>query len=60
MAFCNKEKQLIHDGYSVISNKFLLNYIPDAPDKFAAVYLLGLALADSEGEDNSKIGRAHV
>lgn len=53
MAFCNKEKQLIHDGYSVISNKFLLNYIPDAPDKFAAVYLLGLALADSEGEDNS-------
>lgn len=53
MAFCNKEKQLVSDGYTVIDNKFLLNYLPDAPDKCVAVYLLGLALSDSEGSDNS-------
>ena len=53
MAFCNKEKQLVSDGYTVIDNKFFLNYLPDAPDKCVAVYLLGLALSNSEGSDNS-------
>lgn len=53
MAFCDKEKQLVSDGYTVIDNKFFLNYLPDAPEKCVAVYLLGLALSDSEGSDNS-------
>lgn len=53
MAFCDKEKQLVSDGYTVIDNKFFLNYLPDAPEKCVAVYLLGLALSDSCGSDNS-------
>lgn len=53
MAFCDKEKQLVSDGYTVIDNKFFLNYLPDAPDKCVAVYLLGLALSSSHGDDNS-------
>lgn len=53
MAFCDKEKQLVSDSYTVIDNKFFLNYLPDAPEKCVAVYLLGLALSESRGDDNS-------
>lgn len=53
MAFCIKEKQLIDSGVTCVDNRFILTYLPDAPDKCVAVYLLGLALADSEGTDNS-------
>ena len=53
MAFCDKEKQLVSDGYTVIDNKFFLNYLPDPPEKCVAVYLLGLALSNSYGDDNS-------
>lgn len=53
MAFCDKEKQLIDNGYTCLDNKFILNYLPSAPDKCVAVYLLGLALSSSDGADNS-------
>lgn len=53
MAFCDKEKQLIDGGYTVVDNRFLINYMSDAPDIRSAVYLLGLALSNSNGEDNS-------
>ena len=53
MTFCNKEKQLIDSGFTAVDNGFLLNYLPDAADVRSAVYLLGLALADSNGTDNS-------
>ncbi len=53
MAFCDKERQLINDGVTSLDNKFILNYVPDAPDKCIAVYLLGLVISDSKGADNS-------
>lgn len=53
MAFCIKEKQLVDAGYTAVENKFFINYMPDAPDVRSAVYLLGLALSDSGGDDNS-------
>lgn len=53
MAFCDKEKQLIDSGVTCVDNKFILNYLPDAPDKCVAVYLLGLTLTESDGADNS-------
>lgn len=53
MAFCEREKQLVTNGNTVIDNKFILNYLPDAPEKCVAVYLLGLALSESDGTDNS-------
>lgn len=53
MAFCEKDSQLAANGYTSVDNKFFINYLPDAPDMRSAVYLLGLALADSAGEDNS-------
>lgn len=53
MAFCEKDKQLIDSGYTSVDNKFFINYLPDAPDMRSAVYLLGLALTESDGEDNS-------
>ena len=53
MAFCDKEKQLVNSGYTTVSNKFFINYMPDAPDVRSAVYLMGLALSDSQGSDNS-------
>lgn len=53
MAFCNKERQLISEGVTALDNKFILNYVPDAPPKCLAVYLLGLVISDSNGADNS-------
>lgn len=53
MAFCEKEPKLIDSGYTCVDNKFLINYLPEAPDMRSAVYLLGLTLADSAGTDNS-------
>ena len=53
MAFCNKEKQFIDSGYTTVDNKFIFNYLADAADIRACIYLFGLALADSEGDDNS-------
>lgn len=54
MAFCTKEKQLIDSGYTCIDNKFILNYLADAPDVRSAVYLMGLTLCESDGDDNSR------
>ena len=54
MAFCDKEKQLIDSGYTCIDNKFILNYLADAPDVRSAVYLMGLTLCESSGDDNSR------
>lgn len=53
MTFCDKEKQLIDSGVTCIDNKFIFKYLPEAPDKCVAVYLLGLALTESAGADNS-------
>ena len=53
MAFCDKEKQFIDSGYTTVDNKFIFNYLPDAADIRAAIYLFGLALSESDGDDNS-------
>lgn len=53
MIFCDKDKQLIDEGTTCVSNRFIINYMPDAPDARSAVYLLGLALSESTGTDNS-------
>ena len=52
MSFCCKEKQFIDSGYTTIDNKFIFNYLPDAADLRASIYLFGLALSDSSGDDN--------
>ena len=53
MAFCDKEKQFIDSGFTTVDNKFIFNYLPDAADIRASVYLFGLALSSSSGDDNS-------
>lgn len=53
MAFCEREKLLIDSGYTAVDNRFFVHYLPDAPDVRSAVYLLGLALSDSTGADNT-------
>ncbi len=52
MAFCIKEKQFVDTGYTAVENSFFVNYMPDAPEKCTAVYLLGLVLCSREGDDN--------
>ena len=52
MAFCDKEKQFIDTGFTTIDNKFIFNYLPDASDIRAGIYLFGLALSNSDGDDN--------
>ncbi len=51
MAFCVKDKQLFTNGQTLVDNKFLLNYLCDAPDIAMKVYLLGLALASNPGDN---------
>ena len=53
MAFCDKEKQFIDSGFTTVDNKFIFNYLPDAADIRASIYLFGLALSSSSGDDNS-------
>lgn len=53
MAFCCKDKQLVGDSYTVLENKFILNYMPDAPEGVVRVYLLGLALCDQHDNVNT-------
>ncbi len=53
MRFCEKEKQPIGNGITTVDNRFIINYLPDAPDVRSAVYLLGLTLCTSDGTDNS-------
>ena len=53
MAFCDREKQFIDSGHTTVDNKFIFNYLPDAADIRASIYLFGLALSGSDGDDNS-------
>ena len=53
MAFCCKDKQLVSDSYTVLENKFILNYMPEAPEGVVRVYLLGLALCDQHDGVNN-------
>ena len=32
MRFCEKEKQPIGNGVTTVDNRFIINYLPDAPD----------------------------
>lgn len=50
--FCKLEQSLSTDGHTVIDNKFLINYITDAPAVALKVYLMGLALV-GDNADNS-------
>ena len=53
MAFCCKDKQLVSESFTVLENKFILNYMPEAPEGVVRVYLLGLALCDQpDGVNN--------
>ena len=52
MTFCSKEKQLIDSGFTAVDNRFIIHYLADAPEKCAAVYLIGLALANGLETDN--------
>lgn len=52
MAFCIKDKQLFTNGQTLVDNRFLVNYLCDAPSIAMKVYLLGLALANSNGDNN--------
>ena len=57
MAFCCKDKQLVSDSYTVLENKFILNYMPEAPEGVVRVYLLGLALC---GNHNLVLGNEQI
>lgn len=53
MAFCEKERPPLNNGFTSVDNKFFTNYMPDAPDMRSAVYLLGFTLTQTDGEQNS-------
>lgn len=49
MSFCVKDKLSITEGYTVVENSFILNYMSDAPEKTVLVYLLGKTMCEYSG-----------
>lgn len=53
MTFVSLGSDYIKAGYTAVDNVFLLSYLPYADALDVKIYLLGLAIASSGGEDNS-------
>jgi DnaD/phage-associated family protein len=61
MPFCNVSQELINNGYTLVENAFIRDYLVDAPPKCADVYLYGLYLCSlSSSFDNSLTTMMHA
>ncbi|MFW5780131.1 MAG: DnaD domain protein [Bacillota bacterium] len=55
MSFCKLSNNFINSGYTLIENEFLLSHMPGADPIDIKVYLYGLALANSDYENNNSM-----
>lgn len=53
MAFCNFSEQFNEKSYTLVSNIFISQFMPDAPPRFTDVYLFGLYLSSQPSSQNS-------
>ena len=59
MAFCTFSKDL-DNGYTIVDNKFITKYLPEADDFAVKVYLYGLYLCENRETDFSIASMAEV
>jgi len=53
MAFCNFSQEVVSNGYTLVDNLFITNYLPEAPNKYVDIYLFGLYLCSKNNDDNA-------
>lgn len=58
MALCKMDRGSANEGFTLVDNRFLLEYMPDADGDKLKVYLLGLQLCRSESPCDNTL--AHV
>lgn len=51
MAFCSFSSSHAEDGYTLIDNNFINEFLPQAPAEYTKVYLYGLSLCGSQNFD---------
>lgn len=51
MAFCSYSSSQIEDGYTLVDNNFISEFLPQAPAEYIKVYLYGLSLCTSTNHD---------
>lgn len=60
MSFCSFSKEYTENDYTLIENRFLTKYMPEADGFFVKVYLYGLFLCQSTASDFSLASLAEV
>ncbi|MBQ2740733.1 MAG: DnaD domain protein [Clostridia bacterium] len=60
MAFCSFSKEFSNGAFTLVENRFIQKYLPEANDFAVKVYLYGLYLCQSGGEDFSASSLAEV
>ena len=60
MSFCSFSKEYTENDYTLIENRFLTKYMPEADGFFVKVYLYGLLLCQSTASDFSVASLAEV
>ena len=51
MAFCSFSSSQTEDGYTLVDNNFISEFLPQAPSEFVKVYLYGLSLCSNANYD---------
>ena len=51
MAFCTYSQAINEDGYTLVDNTFINEFMPQAPAEFVKVYLYGLNLCTAANQD---------
>ena len=60
MSFCSFSKEYSENDYTLVENRFITKYIPEADGFFVKVYLYGLFLCRSDASDFSIASLAEV
>ena len=60
MAFCSFSKEFSEGAFTLVENRFIQKYLPEANDFAVKVYLYGLYLCQSGSEDFSARSLAEV
>ncbi|MCM1042770.1 MAG: DnaD domain protein [Corallococcus sp.] len=53
MPFFHKDKPFVTNSYTVLENKFVIEYLPNAPENALKAYILGLTLAEETSDANT-------
>ena len=55
MAFCSYSANIIDEGYTLVDNTFINEFLPQAPAEYVKVYLYGLSLCSAPNQDYNTV-----